>query len=428
MAVEPKLVSALKSEAVNKASPVIKQLGRGIFKAITVTENSKGEKFIDPTGQGRVAAYIPSLGDNGERPRYFKHAQTGAVFNVPDKSGTTILVFFADSGKSTEGFWFATSSEIVKVVSGGVSGKAKVDGSGMGEGAFADVPVMKNYTNQEDLEVDAATIPNSPKNKIVADQGIFSDELRGTTTSSPTRDAGYETTQHSKVMGIQGPGGSSISIDEGSVSDEGTIHPEQIRITTASGSSVVLDGGNDFIYAVNSTGTGWVEIGASGEVMVYAEGSLSMRTEKDFNVRADKNINLEAKENVNIKSIEGNTKVNSDKEIHLRSKGNTMLQTEATLNVNVGVNGYITTGGKLHLNGPTAPESELILVDEHPDMQDLACTIVKDTIVSEMPTHEPFIRPHAIKLTTSQFAIDSASDNGLAKAGMPRSSSGNPHR
>ena len=428
MAEESSLVSALKSEAANKASPVNKQLGRGIYKAITVTENSKGEKFIDPTGQGRVAAYIPSLGDNGERPRYFKHAQTGAVFNVPDKSGTIILVFFADSGKSTEGFWFATSSEIVKVVSGGVSGKAKVDGSGMGEGAFADVPVMKDYTYQEDLEADAATIPNSSKNKIVGDQGIFSDELRGTTTSSPTRDAGYETTQHSKVMGIQGPGGSSISIDEGSVSDEGTIHPEQIRITTASGSSVVLDGGNDFIYAVNSTGTGWVEIGASGEVMVYAEGSLSMRTEKDFNVRADKNINLEAKENVNIKSIEGNTKVNSDKEIHLRSKGNTMLQTESTLNVNVGVNGIVTTGGKLHLNGPTAPESELILVTEHPDMQDLACTIVKDTIVSEMPTHEPFVRPHSKKLSTSQFAIDSASDNGLAKAGMPRSSSGNPHR
>jgi hypothetical protein len=70
------------------------------------------------------------------------------------------------------------------------------------------------------------------------------------------------------------------------------------------------------------------------------------------------------------------------------------------------------------LNGPTAPESELILVTEHPDMQDLACTIVKDTIVSEMPTHEPFIRPHAIKLTTSQFAIDSASKDGKDKAGI----------
>jgi len=425
---EGKLVGEFRSAAANIASPITKMLGKGIYKAVTVTKNSKGEKFIDPTGQGRIAAYIPALGEDGEEPRFFRHAQTGAWFNVPDKAGVTLLVFFANSGKSTEGFWFATSTEVVDIVSGGVSGKAEVDGTGLGEGVFADIPTMKKYTLQEDLEVDATTISNSSKNKIIGDQGIYSDGLRGTTTSSPTRDAGYETTQHSKVMGIKSSGGASISIDDGSVSDNGTIHPEQIRITTASGAGVVLDGGNDFIYVVNSSGSGWVEIGASGEVMVYAEGSLNMRTEKDFNVRADKNINLEAKENINIKSIEGNTKVNSDKEIHLRSKGNTMLQTEATLNVNVGVNGFVTTGGKLHLNGPTAPESELILVTEHPDMQDLACTIVKDTIVSEMPSHEPFVRPHSKELSTSQFAIDSASDTGLAKAGMPRSSSGNPHR
>lgn len=419
MAKEGKLVGQFRSAAANEASPVTKMLGNGIYKAITVTENSKGEKFIDPTGQGRVAAYIPSLGGNGEEPDFFKHAQTGALFNVPDKSGITLLVFFANSGKATEGFWFATSTDVVDIVSGGASGKAKPeDNSAIGTGVFADIQTMKVHKTQDDVELDDATIENSPTNKNVADQGTYSDSLRGTTTTTPRRDAAYDRTQHSKVRGIKSSGGSSFSIDDGSVSDDGIIHPEQIRITTSSGAGVILDGGNDFIYVVNSSGSGWVEIGASGEVMVYAEGSLNMRTEKDFNVRADKNINLEAKENINIKSIEGNTKVNSDKEIHLRSKGNTMLQTEATLNVNVGVNGFVTTGGKLHLNGPTAPESELILVTEHPDMQDLACTIVKDTIVSEMPTHEPFVRPHSKKLSTSQFAIDSASKDGKDKAGI----------
>ena len=414
MAEEPKLVSVLKAEAANKASPITKQLGRGIYKAITVTENSEGKAFIDPTGQGRVAAYIPALGDNGETPRYFKHAQTGAMFNVPDKSGVILLVFFADSGKSTEGFWFATSTDVVDVVSGGASGKAEVDGTGLGVGVFADVPTMKVYTSQGDAELDEETISNSSINKIIGDQGTFSDTLRGTTTTSPRRDAGYknegeQSSQHSKVMGIKSSGGSSFSIDDGSISPDGTIHPEQIRITTSSGANVILDGGNDFIYVVNSSGSGWAEIGANGEVMVYAEGSLSMRTEKDFNVRADKNINLEAKENVNIKSIEGNTKINSDKEIHLRSKGNQFLQSEAGMNVNVGVNCIVTTGGKLHLNGPIASESELILVGPTmPDVQNLETTEVKNTIVSEMPTHEPFVRPHSKELSTSQFAIDSA--------------------
>ena len=118
-------------------------------------------------------------------------------------------------------------------------------------------------------------------------------------------------------------------MDDGSVADDGTLHPEQIRITTASGSArIILDGSNDFIYAVNSDGSGWIEIGANGEVMVYAKGSMNVRTEKDFNVRADKNINLEAAENINIHSI-GNTKLNSDNELHIRSKGTQFIQTEA---------------------------------------------------------------------------------------------------
>ena len=209
-------------------------------------------------------------------------------------------------------------------------------------------------------------------------------------------------------------------MDDGSINDTGEIHAEQIRITTASGAAVILDGSNDFIYAVNSSGSGWVEIGANGEVMVYAEGSLSMRTEKDFNIRADKNINIEAGENIHMHSVEGNTKINSDKEIHLRSKGNQFLQSESGMNINVGVNCIVTTEGKLHLNGPIASKSELILVGNMPDMQNLETTEIKDTIVSAMPTHEPFIRPQAkeLKETASKFSIATASEDGIKKAGI----------
>ena len=93
-------------------------------------------------------------------------------------------------------------------------------------------------------------------------------------------------------------------MDDGSVGDDGVIHPNQIRIASGSGAQVIVDGTNDFIYAINSSGSGWVEIGADGEVMVYAEGNMSIRTEKDFNLRADRNINLEAAEKINIRSGE----------------------------------------------------------------------------------------------------------------------------
>ena len=416
------LVKAIRREQIKSAFPSSDALSRGIYKAITVTRSDKtDEHFIDPMGQNRIAAYIPALGQDPDNPMYFKHASTGSISHVPVDSGTTIFVFFADSGKATEGFCFAQAGHIVDIVSGGVSGPPQVDGSGAGEGAFKDTPLMKSFSTIDDIEKDEKEVTNDPRNKKIAIQGTLTDELRGTSTSSPRRDASYEMAQHSKVMGFKTPGGSAVSIDDGSVDDDGNIYSEQIRITTASGAAVILDGGNDFIYAVNSSGSGWVEIGANGEVMVYAEGSLSMRTEKDFNIRADKNINLEAGENINMHSV-GNTKINSDNELHLRSVGNQFLQSESGMNINVGVNCIVTTGGKLHLNGPIASESELILVDDMPDMQNLEATELKDTIVSAMPTHEPFVRPQVkeLKETASDFAISKASEEGLEKAGIKK--------
>ena len=424
-----KLKRALKREADRSANPFSEELEKGIYKAVTVLENpTTKEVFIDPDGRGRVAAYVPALGGSPDDPDFFEYASPfgGTVkegnygfFGVPVGEAVTILVFFADGGNATEGYWFAVAQEIPDIVSGGYSGEAKVTGEGYGEGVFKDIPASKTQsktigdaaiTKEKELE-------NNPRNKILADQGTYSDPLRGTSTSSPLRDASYEIPQETKVTGFKTPAGSSITMDDGSINDTGEIHAEQIRITTASGAAVILDGSNDFIYAVNSSGSGWVEIGANGEVMVYAEGSLSMRTEKDFNLRADKNINLEAGENINIRSVK-HTKINSDKELHLRSKGNQFLQSEATMNVNVGVDCIVTTGGKLHLNGPIAQKSELILVGSMPDIQDLTCTEVKDTIVSEMPTHEPFIRTQAkeLKETASAFAKASASKKGLDKA------------
>ena len=45
-------------------------------------------------------------------------------------------------------------------------------------------------------------------------------------------------------------------MDDGSVDDNGFVHPNQIRLQTGSGASVILDGTNDLIYMINSTGSG----------------------------------------------------------------------------------------------------------------------------------------------------------------------------
>jgi hypothetical protein len=420
--VDSTLIQNRNDKLAENTSPILAKLGN-IYKAIVITKTLAGENLIDPTGQGRVAAYIPSLGMSPETPRIFTHAKTGSMFHVPDKTGDEILVFFADANSTDDSYWFATVSDTVDIVAGGIKGNPHIDGSGIGEGAFVDTPVMKNHHDAAAAELDGAEIPNSAFNKILGGQGTFSDDLRGPTTTSSRRDGGYrnsegdQSTQHSKVYGMKTSAGSSISMDDGSISDDGTIHPEQIKITTSSGSAITIDGGNDFIHIINSSGTGWIEIGASGEVNVYAKGSMNMRTQKDFNLRADKNINIEAGENINMRSIK-TTKINTDEELHLRSKANQFLQSESTMNINVGINCVVTTGNNLELNGPEAPKSELILVSEKADIdENLESIILKDTIVSEMPSHEPFTRPHAKKLTTSDFAYSQASEEGLKNSG-----------
>ena len=424
-----KLGSVLNKETKHQESPIVEALGRGIYKAVVVLTNpTTKEVYIDPTGRGRLAAYVPSLAGTAIAPLFFQHASNTGSFGAPVKEGTVICVFFSEGGRASEGYWFALAQDVPDIVSGGAAGNPHIDGTGQGEGPFKGVKSAKEpaTTIGESLKPSAEQ-KNSERNKITASQGTYSDALRGSSTASPLRDATYDTPQQPKVTGFKTAGGSALTIDDGSINDTGEIHPEQIRITTASGAGIILDGGNDFIYVVNSSGNGWVEIGANGEVMVYAEGSLNMRTEKDFNLRADKNVNIEAGENVNIRSVK-NTKINATEELHLRSKGNQFLQSEAGMNIDVGVNCLVTTGGILHLNGPIAQKSELIIVGEMDDMQNSENTKLKETCVTAMPTHEPYLRPQAKELTTSAYAMASASENGLAKAGTPTSSSGNPNQ
>ena len=52
------------------------------------------------------------------------------------------------------------------------------------------------------VKTEPAEQENSNKNaQNTASQGIYSDSKRGQSTASPHRDANYETTQSSKVMG-----------------------------------------------------------------------------------------------------------------------------------------------------------------------------------------------------------------------------------
>jgi len=473
---------SVKRERKRGENPALNAVSSGIYHAITV-----GGK-PDPEGRGRVAAYIPKLGGDPDNPLFFQYASPFAganangsygFFSTPPDAGVTIMVFFADDGELSEGYYFAVAQEVPDVAAGGAAGKAKADGTGQGEGSFKNQPAAKSNhielskaqgkdttvidkkmdsdsraarrnvgTDSKDIGLsdkldgkdglfrvkegkekpeDEVTTgrnqkntsnnkntktkrneeaENHPRNINTATQGIYADSIRGQTTASPTRNASYKEPKPNSVYGWKTPGSNAITIDDGSVGDDGFVHPNQIRIQTGSGASVILDGTNDMIYMINSTGSGWVEIGAAGEVMVYGQGSISMRAEKDFNLRADQNINIEAGNNINMKA--GNDyHINADDQFHVKSGGTQFFTSGGANHTNVKTNMYVTTGGILHLNGPKAAISPGISTVSHADIQNLETTKIDESVLSTMVSHEPMLRKKPAPANTS-----SSSDGG----------------
>ena len=409
------LADVIRDGRQRSESPVSNKMESGIYKAITVG-------IPDPEGRGRLAAYVPRLGGNPDNYQFFEYASpfggqnngsSYGFFAAPPHENVTILVFFAENGDMREGYWFAVAQQAPTVASGGALGTPHPDpNTGIGVGVFENVPAAKDgRSTLKDAQLgpdafngdlppmyspDGELIPpqggNSPRNVNSAEQGTFSDPLRGGTTAHPARDPSYQTPQPSRVFGMVTPGQSAITFDDGSVGDDGTIHPTQIRLTTGNGGAVILDGTNDFIYIVNSSGTGWVEVGADGEVMIYATGSMSVRAEKDINFRADENINFDAGKKVNIRS--GNDMMlTSGGQTHMHSAGNQFFQTEGTNHTKAGSNMYVSTGGVMHLNGPAATPALKVSGVSMPDIQGHQSVEAPDVSVPYMPSSEPYLRP-----------------------------------
>lgn len=463
------LASAIARERSRNETPVHNQIASGIYRAITTG-------IPDPEGRGRLSAFVPKLGGEPDNPLFFQHATpfgggnlqgSYGMFATPPDAGITIMVFFAENGEVSEGYWFAIAQEIPDVLAGGPSGQAQRDGTGQGEGAFSDIPSAKSIPNdldrfrnpsddgqqndpsvqptteeiqnveslnnsgalndknsyykltpgertyavergyiQKPSEEDSASptaqttdgaqsreqqTSNHPRNITTSNQGIFSDPVRGQSTATPIRNASYEQPEHSSVFGFKTPGSNAITMDDGSIDPDGQIHPNQIRIQTGSGASVILDGTNDTIYMINSTGSGWAEIGAGGEIMAYAQGSISMRAEKDFNIRADQNINMEAGRGVNIKSGL-NFSVEAGNQVRVKSSGTQMFDSGGYTHIKVSASLIASSGDNIHLNGPQAASVSTMSTTSHPDVQDLSSTMVDDSITSTMPSHEPMTR------------------------------------
>jgi len=281
---------------------------------------------------------------------------------IPPDIDTKVLVMFAD-GDINSGYWIGCVYEdYMNHMTPGiaVSQPNKFVGTSAENEEYyvtrglTQVPVAENQRKAESVNIarinsdprkdNAYSVrpAHTPSTQTLINQGLITDPVRGTTTSSARRETpsqvfGISTpgpidftgqttkkksaiTRHGKIyndvtdefafdkVAHSRLGGNTFVMDDGTpVKREGSVNKteienELIRLRTRSGAQVLLHNSKDVVYIINNSGTAWIEFTQDGKIDVYAKDSVSIHTEADMNFRADRDINLEAGRNINIKA------------------------------------------------------------------------------------------------------------------------------
>ena len=192
-----------------------------------------------------------------------------------------------------------------------------------------------------------------PVHTIVAtqlwQQGLIRDPVRGTITSSSTRESpsqvfGISTPGRPIYKGVTGTnegeiaknldsaspeqakmigrrGGHTLVLDDGDFFGQNNL----VRLRSASGHQITMSDDGQTLFVIHANGQSYIELGKEGTVDIYATNSFNIRTKGDLNLHADNNININAKKQINIYSEELN--INSDKNTNVRVGENYSQQT-----------------------------------------------------------------------------------------------------
>jgi|TARA_B110000908_G_scaffold8286_1_gene10250 hypothetical protein len=306
----------------------------------------------------------------GENDTFAYTQKSYGFWAVPPDIGTKVLVIFAEGNKGN-GYWIGCIQD--QYMNFMVPGNASTSYNNEDQSKI--VPVGEYNKRTEEAVGNNPTQFIKPVNtdavNVLTTNGLLTDQIRGTTSSSARREV------PSMVFGWSSPGpldrrpgapkvstgatgsqiempasrltGSSIVMDDGDASlfrvgkasetpskyatladggDPTIPASELFRIRTRTGHQILLHNSEDLIYIAHGSGKSWIEMTANGKIDIYAEDSISMHTGADFNFKADRNINFEAGGNINMKAA------------------NTMsTQTGANWNVLCGADGKLTCSG-----------------------------------------------------------------------------------
>ena len=352
---------------------------------------------VDPSRQGRLSVWIPDIGGSEDdstkwyvvryaspffgttlgqpgtnNPNQFGvEQQSYGFWAVPPDLGNLVLITFV-MGDPSRGYWFACvpntqSQHMVPGIARPGTEATPTIPTGFGRGRITGTDTVPS----SELNYESADKDKSPKfydlpkvihtyqANVVIEQGLESDPVRGTITSSSQRETpsyvfgistpGRTTTDLSEIPNLDlllkagtiknetvqkysaRKGGHTFVMDDGDIKGESRL----VRLRSAAGHQILMHDTENTLYISNSLGTAWVELNGDGSVNVFSGGSVNIRAQKDLNLHADNDVNIHAGNNL---------KMYAGALIHSQTK--TQLTTVDDLyNINAGIIGVRCGGG-----------------------------------------------------------------------------------
>ena len=341
---------------------------------------------VDVTKMGGLKVIIPSLSGTDEGPSSMLYdvkyltpfygakspsatTKTGpydfddsphsyGMWMVPPDIDTRVLVLFVE-GKVSQGYWFGCVQDPYTnhMIPGIAASPHTALGSEEGE---SDRGVAQKYGTNEvpatevnrttwtvasnEEKFDKLKKPIHPFADTLKSQGLITDNVRGTTTSSARRES------PSAVFGISTPGridserkkkfklgptdanpprsvvraaGHTFVMDDGDAAGQNQL----IRLRTGSGHQLLMHDTKGVVYLANGSGNVWMEFSADGSIDIYSGGAVALRAVKDINLHSDSNINMFAKGQIKMSALQklvldgGMIQTYSDTDTQIQSGG-----------------------------------------------------------------------------------------------------------
>ena len=417
---------------------------------------------FDPYHSGRLEVYIAELGgsdpDNptnwktvsyctpfygltpnnsiGDSESFQSRHSYGMWFTPPDIEVRVLCIFV--NGNPDQGYWFgclpdrqnhfmvpALGGTDLRVESKGISTEANRAGI-LPTVEFND-KISGNLVNQSFMTIKKH--PHDEQAKILMEQGLQADPIRGVTTSSSQRET------PSNVFGISTPGRPNPDLAEGGqiagqrpviknrkgghqfVMDDGDIQDNyrMFRLRSSSGHQIMMNDTQELMYIANAKGTVWLQFHNDGNVEIFSANNISIRTEKEIDLHADSNIRINTAERFQLYAA-GGIDIESGKDFSLFANDKILQTTKTSFNVDSGGETRITSNSNINLEassniieqaalikmnsgaGARAEKSKPIQKQTLQDAEfnsgqmvwEFGTAQIKNTIVKKAPTHEPY--------------------------------------